>query len=346
MTISAYPYNAVCLLETQIPGAGGFRGSGVIIGPHTILTASHMLWDADANAGATSFNVFPGYNSSSTADPTSGQLPGKEICHFYKVDDKGHMENAAASAYDFAIIDTSADLSSYGSFGLTANFGGGAAELTGYPSAQQHIQYKINGTVATDPNYNVWNYSNFTSSGGYSGGPIWINKGTAANPLPYVVGVASTTNHAARLTSADLTQIKAWQAADASLWNGTTNLSTLAKHQTFAKTLQINHAADVNDVFYAQTNDTFQSNGTANTFVFTSGFGHDRINDFSFKGADHDTISLPDTLSARLASIIAHGTENAQGDTTLHLGNHDTITVAGVSVAQLQHHKADFTFHA
>ncbi len=94
------------------------------------------------------------------------------------------------------------------------------------------------------------------------------------------------------------------------------------------------------------SNDTFYSKGGNNTFVFTPHFGQDTITSFVLGGAHHDTISLPDSAASRLGSILNHATTDAQGDTTLHLNGKDSITIQGVSVADLKQHKADFTFHA
>jgi V8-like Glu-specific endopeptidase len=53
-SISTYPYNTVVLIETKNPADPGHfkEGSGVVIGPHTVLTASHMLWDSTFQIGA------------------------------------------------------------------------------------------------------------------------------------------------------------------------------------------------------------------------------------------------------------------------------------------------------
>ena len=345
MTITTYPDNCVSLLEVNIPGAGGVRGSGVIIGPQTILTASHVLWDADANAGASKVDIYPGYNASSVAEPASGQLTGREVWHYYKVADNGHVLTASASQYAFAIVDTSHDLSSYGSFGTTSGINGGSVEASGYPAAHQHIQYKIDGTVSSVPNLSVWKYSNFSSTPGYSGGPLWINKGTAAKPLPYVVGVVSTTLNACRLTTADLNTIKNWQNSDAYLWNGTSSSQTRNTDASNAQTLQTGNGDMSGQTFYSSTNYTFIFTGNDDTFVFTTGFGHDKILSFDVAGQHHAIVSLPASAEGRLANIITNGITDSQGDTTLHLGNHDAITIAGVSVSQLLKHQGDFTFH-
>ena len=92
--------------------------------------------------------------------------------------------------------------------------------------------------------------------------------------------------------------------------------------------------------------DTFAANGTSTRFVLDHGVGDELITGFQVAGAGHDMVSLPNADASRLANILAHATGDGQGDTTIKIGQGDTITFAGVSVAQLQKHAGDFVFHA
>jgi Ca2+-binding RTX toxin-like protein/V8-like Glu-specific endopeptidase len=210
----AYPYDAVCLI-TDTVGNEELQGSGVIIGPHTILTASHMLWDAGTGQSATNVTVYPGYTGSGSAS-----VAGTTI-HYNTVNDANDLISQAQSQNDFAIIDVSQDLSSYGSFGVSTNFGGGPVSISGYPATSGGSQLDTSGSATQDPTYSLIDYSSaFGVSPGSSGGPIWINEVSSGNALPYVVGVVSTATWGAQLTTADLTQIQGWVAQDASLWGG------------------------------------------------------------------------------------------------------------------------------
>ena len=92
--------------------------------------------------------------------------------------------------------------------------------------------------------------------------------------------------------------------------------------------------------------DTFAANGTSTRFVLDHGIGDELITGFQVAGAGHDTVSLPNSDASRLANILADATSDGQGDTTIKIGQGDTVTFAGVSVAQLQKHAGDFVFHA
>jgi V8-like Glu-specific endopeptidase len=224
------------VLVTDVIDGQGWRGSGVIIGPHTILTASHVLWDQDAAQGASQVSIYPDY--------VSGQLPvqGQEIWHYNQVNDSGGLMSQAASALDFAIVDVSADLSGYSQFGLLPNFGGGAVHMTGYPANAGFTQTDQIGTVSADLNYDVLDYGSISASPGNSGGPLWISTASG----PEVVGIVSTTGWAAKLTTADVQQIMAWENQDSFLWNTTPpstvtydahgNIATETTHDTNGNT--------------------------------------------------------------------------------------------------------------
>jgi V8-like Glu-specific endopeptidase len=217
----AYPYNDVCYITDSFGGGVGAQGSGVIIGPHTVLTASHVLWNADLGTAATNVAVSPGYSSGGPS------ISGPYAIHYFKVADFGGKLSASESQYDYAVIDFAADLSSYGSFGIKTDYPGGTVHLTGYPASANGAQVDQVGTVSVDSLYSVLDYVSISSSPGTSGGPVWINLGTSSNPVPDVVGVASTTSWACQLNANDLQTIQNWEASDSFLWAGTVSALTI-----------------------------------------------------------------------------------------------------------------------
>ena len=69
-TLTTFPYNCVVLIESPNPdGSGYIQGSGVVIGPHTVLTASHVLYDI---AEQTPVRYTDLYLDWSGADPALG----------------------------------------------------------------------------------------------------------------------------------------------------------------------------------------------------------------------------------------------------------------------------------
>jgi V8-like Glu-specific endopeptidase len=105
---STYPYDCVCYITATIGGVT-WQASGAIIGPHTVLTASHALWHL--GQPATSAQVSPGYSGGGSA------ISGPEIWHFNEIAETLNMSgetdiSASASQQDFAVIDFAANLSS------------------------------------------------------------------------------------------------------------------------------------------------------------------------------------------------------------------------------------------
>ena len=60
---SNFPYNCVVLIESPDPSEAGYylEGSGVVIGPHTILTASHVVYDVSAQTQEQNIKLYPGW---------------------------------------------------------------------------------------------------------------------------------------------------------------------------------------------------------------------------------------------------------------------------------------------
>lgn len=218
---TAFPNNDVCYITVDINGAS-YRGSGVIIGPHTVLTAAHMVYDGDTGANATSVSVFPGYSAAVDAS-TSQAVTGTTAIHHFSIASTGGSETQASSTYDFAIIDFSTTFSSW--CGVETGYAGGTVTVTGYPAypgadqsgAQSYRQWTTNGTVSVDNNYNVLNYGTLSTNSGNSGGPLLVSSTGSGTP-DTVVGVVSTGGWAGQLTTSTWNAIANWQTADSSLW--------------------------------------------------------------------------------------------------------------------------------
>lgn len=216
-SVSTYPFNDVVLLETTNSSDPDFaQASGVIIGPHTILTASHVLWDSPYNAEAGNVYIYPAYSANGIPNPPGSDSPlnTAETWHNFEVNYTESNIDPSQSATDYAVIDVAATFSSW--FGIETNFSGGSVNITGYPDTTDGLQQNTTTSVSKDPTYPLLDYPSGTTAHGNSGGPVWVE----ANNLPYVVGVVSSTGSAVQITSSDLSQIQTWEAADSSLWGG------------------------------------------------------------------------------------------------------------------------------
>src|SRR5579871_1808994 len=216
---AVYPYNDVVLIETANPGdpTHFFEGSGLVIGPHTILTASHMLWDTSDQTEANQVWLYPAYNQNGIPNPpgSGSALSTAVLWHNNDVgvpNSNPAMISQSDSQFDFAVIDTSYTFTSW--FGVDLNYTGGTVHVTGYPATANGVQTDSTGTVSLDSTYSLLDYGTLSVSSGNSGGPLWINTPNG----PEVVGVVSTGSWATQLTSADWSTIQNWINLDASLW--------------------------------------------------------------------------------------------------------------------------------
>ena len=320
----AYPYDSVCYITDVIDGVT-YRGSGVIIGPHTILTAAHMVWDKDSGQSATDIQVSPGYSAAYQVS-----IPGVAI-HYNAVDDSGGLIRQSQSQSDFAVIDVAQNLDAYGWFQIAPDYAGGYGDISGYPGSNGYTQQDTTGWLTQDPNYHLMDFSGaFDVGPGSSGGPIWINQG--ANGSPSVVGIVSTSSWGAQITAADLAQIQGWVAQDSGLFNdapGDVAGSIFNDHLV---------GGAGNDIIDGQGgDDILTGGGGSDTFVFEPGSGHDVITDFSTAAGAIDVSAYFGNLAAILAATSQQGT-----NTVIQLSGGGSITLDNLPMSALL--ARDFSF--
>jgi len=84
--------------------------------------------------------------------------------------------------------------------------------------------------------------------------------------------------------------------------------------------------------------DTLTGGGGSNTFVFNPGFGKETIKDFN---PSQDVILFDHTLFATASQVLSQ-TYDTKAGAVIVVDAHDTVTLVGVHVAQLQ--TSDFLF--
>lgn len=223
MPNTSFPDSAVVYILDDIPGQGEFQGTGVVIGPHTILTAAHLVYDADTGVTADAISLYPGFVPGSTSYNPAGALGGVQSIHTIKVADKNEELSRQATQSDFAIVDTSVDLSRYGSFALDPGFTSGDIVVKGYPASNNGNLSGTGGTVYQDGTSSDLDTSGLKLSPGYSGGPLYDTVERDGSVIDAVVGTVSTNEDAMKLTRAKVALIRHWIASDRSLYAGGTD---------------------------------------------------------------------------------------------------------------------------
>jgi V8-like Glu-specific endopeptidase len=205
---STYPYDTVVRITDTI-GGQTWQGSGVLISPDEVLTASHVVY-IQGEGTATGIVVTPGYTDGSSP---YGSATGSFI-HYFQVNDANRSITNAQSQFDYAVIHLSTPFAYAGYMGIQSNFGGGAVSITGYPASAGGAQVDSVQTVSRDPNYTLLDGTSIGE--GSSGGPVWIQTANG----PEVVGLvssesdSSTEGYNTLITTAAFNQIETWVQQD------------------------------------------------------------------------------------------------------------------------------------
>lgn len=210
----SYPYGAVVLINVLANSGGGlgWHGSGVLISPDEVLTASHVAFDSDYGL-ATEIQVAPGYQNGAAP---FGVLSGTVAHYNTSISEAGGSITYNDSQSDYAVIHLSQPVVGAPVMAITPGFAGGAVQVTGYPDrAGGTTMVDDVQTVAKDPAYTLLDGSD--TGTGSSGGPVWTY---GPDGKPQVVGLVSSgstalgTGYDVQITPAAAAQIAAWVKQD------------------------------------------------------------------------------------------------------------------------------------
>lgn len=292
-TRTAYPYSAICYITVTWPDRGAAsQGSGTVVGPNDILTALHVVFNAERGGWATSVTVTPGYDKSPVSAPYGaftnfGSLVGRT--DNWDTNGDGLLTNAEAQ-YDLAVIGMRSRIGditgTVSTQPLAADFYG---VMAGYPARGTGMMAE---DVFADASNIVGVYQIRSGLGaGASGGPLLHTSGG----LTTVVGALSSgTSSNTASTYAALYGQGTWE------W---LNAAMAANDNLIADMLQ----AAFNGT---PANDVMVSNVLDNTFA--GGLGLDTV---VFNGARSGyTISVGSTATTvRDLSLNRDGTDTLAG---------------------------------
>lgn len=189
-----YPYSAVVHVRATFGNGEMFTGSGTMVGPNDVLTASHLIYDAYLGL-ATEIVVTPGLDG---YDEPFGTYDFSTVNYFPVDQDGDGLLTTRDSEQDFAVIGLGSrvgDVTGY--MGLDPTATSGWYTLTGYPGV-----YEINDVPRMTSDYGyaredmfsyTYDLDQIEINPGNSGGPLWYENEQG----PYVVAVASTSGWAA-----------------------------------------------------------------------------------------------------------------------------------------------------
>lgn len=177
----------------KLMNSTGYIGSGFVIGDHIIATAAHCAY----NQKISEILLFDNSgNITMHATPVEYHVP---LDYINNLTDQSQFKY---ENYDYALISVKEDLSAYACFNLGVpldSFMNSNANLTvtGFPGEfnthTKHMMYSGNGKVCGGDNSLM--YYNTDTSGGNSGGPVYITESAYGETYYTVVAIHAYRPH-------------------------------------------------------------------------------------------------------------------------------------------------------
>ncbi len=214
-----YPFSTIGYVSIVKPDGGGFRGTGFLVAPYTILTNAHNIYDSDAGSYMRSFEFAPGQHQSgqgATPQRPYGSRQAVEIQVNNSFVAAGPGYTQAHIEHDYAAAFISTPFGNITTFmPLVFDHTPSYVNLAGYPKAVQNESNSLDMWFCSSAVVNVLprviEYTADTT-GGNSGGPVWVYN--AQTGLRRVVAVhcfgGPTRNGATRLSSFNRSLIEQW----------------------------------------------------------------------------------------------------------------------------------------
>lgn len=215
---NASPYKESCFVQAIYADGTILRGSGTVVGANDVLTALHVIYNADHGGWATQIIVTPGaVISGSTFSAPLGTYSAASWTGYssnWDTDNDG-TPSLTESGHDLALLNFDLDLANLtGSLAVTdtqQNFNG---TILGYPVRGNGLtQEQVNATYL--PNESVFRVDGSLGAGASGGALVDSSQGT-----PTVSGVLSAGDSAytyaiyAAMTGANLTWYQSVSAAN------------------------------------------------------------------------------------------------------------------------------------
>ncbi|MEZ6055321.1 MAG: trypsin-like serine protease [Planctomycetaceae bacterium] len=168
------PYKAVCYIEATFPSGNTFIATGAFVGPRVVLTVAHACYDSSEGGFATTLQVFPGRNGSSSPY-------GSQVALFPAVPTLWTTTEEDNRDYDIAWIvlpDTTLHNKVKYYFGYKpttdSDLRDAKLNMSGYPGTKGQKQYhEANKTAKQD--VSAMQFKHYLDTvGGSSGSPMYL----------------------------------------------------------------------------------------------------------------------------------------------------------------------------
>jgi V8-like Glu-specific endopeptidase len=193
-----YPSTTVIYIEATWSGYGTSSGSGVLVGRNDILTAAHVIYNAERGGLADDIKLIPSYDP----DALNNVEVDWSMVHYYPdfdPDGDGQLfpgdfqsHTLGQTELDIALFTLSEAVGDlYGWMGIDYSFGGGSVGVLGHPGIYGRQPMYDSGFVKrAEFNDSAFIYNaDLEVNPGNSGGAVYYDYGNG----PFVVGLVSTT---------------------------------------------------------------------------------------------------------------------------------------------------------
>ncbi len=197
MTTTHIPCSTAVFIRATWSGYGTYTGSGVLVGRNDVLTAAHVIYDAELGGVADHIELYPSYDPDSSFNDS---VDWSVVHYFPNFDPDGdgrlfpgdfNAGTLGQTELDIALFTLSeAAGDRYGYMGIDWGFVGGGVTVLGYPGVYGVQPVADHGSVRKVPfNDSAFLYNfDLEVNPGNSGGAIYYDYGSG----PYVVGIVST----------------------------------------------------------------------------------------------------------------------------------------------------------
>lgn len=187
---TAFPYSAITYITVVFPDGYRARGSGSVVGPNDVLTAMHVVFQAQHGGWATSISVTPGADTSPELLKPYGTYSdwGRLNSRTGNWDSNGDgLLTDAEAQWDLAVIGMKSPIGdATGWLGLQSQPNDFNGVMAGYPARGTGMMAE-SGYADASGSYGVYDVRADLGPGA-SGGPLLYTSGGAT----YVTGVLSS----------------------------------------------------------------------------------------------------------------------------------------------------------
>lgn len=328
-TRSISPYKEVCFIQSIFPDGSVVRGSGTITGNNDVLTALHVIYDAEYGGKAVSVTVTPGAFVNANVGSFSAPLGTYAANSWTGISGNWDTNNdrllsASESGRDLAVISLDVNIGSLtGALAISSQTGNFLATVDGYPARGTGLMEDSGIAVYYDqyPIYRI----DVGLGAGASGGPML----QTVNGVPVVRGVLSAGDAAdtysiyAALTKDNATWVNSTSAANDGLIDASTAYRSIG--------LGISSGSDNDDTFI-QTRLSYDSSNSTTVYGYKGADqiwmrGYSSSYQIQSQALDPSTIDVRDVITGQ--SLHLHDINALKfQDKTLFLMTEDQAQIA------------------